>query len=453
MRQGHQYSGSVRTRGWLTPLALVSLCLNACGAPQPRATPERGATTGALPYVATALALPTPDPAAHDARPLFMAHYMPWYQTPTVTGAWGWHWTMNHFNPNEVDASGRADIASHLYPLTGPYDSRDPWVLEYQLALMKLSGIDGVIVDWYGQEPLYDYGILNASTHKLFEAIQRTGLLFAICYEDRAIGQRVTAGDITPSRGRELGRDTLAYLADNWFSSPNYLRHEGRPVLFVFGNPPHFDTDADWDAVFADLAVRPWLVTEDVPRSNSEPSSYPWPPMGRSIDGILSRESLDDYLVQSNANAEAYSYRVAGAFPGFRDIYKEAGVSASYGRLDAADGDTLRHTLELALQSDPDVVQLITWNDYGEGTAIEPTRETGYTYLEIIQAARRASSEPGFAFIADDLRLPERLLALRRDRSALRYARDLDAVFSAIQAADAPLARAILDAIEKTVVP
>lgn len=448
MSRDPRYRQTARLERLLTSLALV--CLSACDA---QSTAEQGAIPGAIRFTATALALPTPDPVAHNARPLLMAHYMPWYQTPTVTGAWGWHWTMNHFNPNNVDASGRADIASHLYPLTGPYDSRDPLVLEYQLGLMKLSGIDGVIVDWYGQEPLNDYGILNASTHKLFEAVQRAGLLFAICYEDRAIGQRVAAGDITPSRGRELGRDTLAYLADHWFSSSNYLRHEGRPVLFVFGNPPYFDTAADWDAVFADLALRPWLVTEDVPRSDTEPSSYPWPPMGRSIDGVLSRESLDDYLAQSYANAEVYAYRVAAAFPGFHDIYNEVGVSAGYGRLDAADGDTLRHTLGLALQSDPDVVQLITWNDYGEGTAIEPTREAGYTYLEIIQATRRASIEPGFAFTTDDLRLPERLLALRRDRSALRYARDLDAAFAAIVAADAPLARTILDAIEKNVVP
>ena len=455
----HQTNTSSRRRsarvGWrAVALGWLSLSLAACGAPTtPTGTRPDADESASIPFTATAVALPTPDAGAHTTRPLLMAHYMAWYQTPLVSGAWGWHWTMNHYNPNKVDASGRAEIASQFYPLTGPYDSRDAAVLDYQVALMKLSGIDGVIVDWYGQEPLNDYGLINSATHKLFEAVQRAGLLFAICYEDRAIGQRVNGGDITPSRGRELGRDTLAYLQKEWFTSSNYLRHDGRPVLFVFGNPPHFDTSADWDAVFADLEVRPWLVTEDSPRSEQEPSSYPWPPMGRSIDGVLSPESLDAYLTDSYARAGAYSYRVAGAFPGFHDIYKEAGVSESYGRLDAADGDTLRHTLDLALASDPDVVQLITWNDYGEGTMLEPTRETGYTYLEIIQAARRASIEPGFAFTADDLRLPERLLALRRDRAALRFAPDLDAAFAALVAGDAALARSILDAVEQRLAP
>ena len=33
----------------------------------------------------------------------------------------------------------------------------DPAVLEYHVLLMKLGGIDGVIVDWYGQDNYYDY--------------------------------------------------------------------------------------------------------------------------------------------------------------------------------------------------------------------------------------------------------------------------------------------------------
>ena len=76
-----------------------------------------------------------------------LVHYMPWYQTPSVSGYWGWHWTMNHFNPDSLDDNGHREIASHFYPLTGPYDSRDDDILEYQALLMKLSGIDGVIVD------------------------------------------------------------------------------------------------------------------------------------------------------------------------------------------------------------------------------------------------------------------------------------------------------------------
>ena len=32
-----------------------------------------------------------------------------------------------------------------------------------------------------------------------------------------------------------------------------------------------------------------------------------------------------------------------------------------------------------------DYLQLVTWNDFGEGTIFEPTLETGYTYLKTVQ--------------------------------------------------------------------
>jgi hypothetical protein len=78
-------------------------------------------------------------------RPQFLVHYMPWFESKPVSGAWGWHWTMNHFDPERSDPTGRRDVASHHYPLIGPYDSADPDVLEYHTLLMRVAGIDGVI--------------------------------------------------------------------------------------------------------------------------------------------------------------------------------------------------------------------------------------------------------------------------------------------------------------------
>jgi hypothetical protein len=115
----------------------------------------------------------TEDSPYNDDRPLILAHYMPWYQTPTGSAGWGWHWAMEHFSPGQKDENGRSSIASHYYPLTGLYDSGDHDLLEYQVMLMKISGIDGVIVDWYGFEEFWDYGKINSSTHKLFEQVKK----------------------------------------------------------------------------------------------------------------------------------------------------------------------------------------------------------------------------------------------------------------------------------------
>ena len=68
---------------------------------------------------------------------LILAHYMPWYVAKPTSQVWGWHWTMEHFDPDKV-VDGKRQLASHFYPLIGPYDSGDKQVLEYQLLLMKL---------------------------------------------------------------------------------------------------------------------------------------------------------------------------------------------------------------------------------------------------------------------------------------------------------------------------
>jgi len=80
-----------------------------------------------------ATAVATAEEAGGEpSRPMILAHYMPWYAAKPVSPTWGWHWTMNAFDPDkEVD--GRRQIASRFYPMIGPYDSGDPHVLECQL--------------------------------------------------------------------------------------------------------------------------------------------------------------------------------------------------------------------------------------------------------------------------------------------------------------------------------
>ena len=102
--------------------------------------------------------------SAHAASKPLMVYYMPWYVAKPYSANWGWHWTMNHFDPDTVSATGQRQIASWYYPLIGPYDSADPAVLEYHVLLMKLAGVDGVIVDWYGPDDYLDYGVNSQRT-------------------------------------------------------------------------------------------------------------------------------------------------------------------------------------------------------------------------------------------------------------------------------------------------
>ena len=70
-------------------------------------------------------------------KPVLM-HYMPWFDTPEFQGRWGWHWRMNTQDPDSIDmTTGRRQIASHFYPLIGPYASIDPDVIEYHLLALQ----------------------------------------------------------------------------------------------------------------------------------------------------------------------------------------------------------------------------------------------------------------------------------------------------------------------------
>ena len=386
------------------------------------------------------------DAAQDGARPLLMAHTMPWYQSRAMRGSWGWHWTMEHYNPSETDENGRPDIASHFMPLTGPYDSGDPILLEYQTLLMKASGIDGVIVDWYGIKNYYDYDAINKNTAKVFAAVKKAGLKFAICYEDATVKILIDGGQIKAEDAVAHGQDVIRYLHEHWFTDEVYLKAGDRPVLFTFG-PQYFKSSTDWQTILSAVEPNPALVTLDGHRVVDELASYPWPPMQGGI--TLNQAAIDAYLTQFYRKAARGDYIVGGAFPGFYDIYAEAGVGSSYGYLDAEDGETFRFTLQMALDQNPDIVQLITWNDYGEGTNIEPAEEYGYRYLEMLQETRRALPDgEAFPYTADDLRLPFQIYTLRKDRygdEAINA--DLDAAATAILAGDAATAAQILDGL------
>src|SRR5690606_25897973 len=114
-------------------------------------------------------------------------HYMPWFETKESSGnnQWGYHWTMANKNPDNVDVNGQREIASHYYPLIGPYHSGDRDVIENHLLLMKYSGVDGVLIDWYGTYDINDFKALKENSEQLIDMLDEVGLKFAIVYEDR----------------------------------------------------------------------------------------------------------------------------------------------------------------------------------------------------------------------------------------------------------------------------
>jgi hypothetical protein len=124
---------------------------------------------------------------------------------------------MDQFDPDK-QVDGKRDIASHLYPLIGPYDSADPDVLEYHLLLMKLAGIDGVIVDWYGLQDFHDYRLLHRHAQELVSSASRLGLRVAVCYEDQTITHLSNAGKLNEADQVQHAVSEIEWLKEGGFN-------------------------------------------------------------------------------------------------------------------------------------------------------------------------------------------------------------------------------------------
>jgi hypothetical protein len=355
--------------------------------------------------------------AGQGAPKPVMVHYMPWFVSQPYSGSWGWHWTMNHFNPNLTNANGEQEIASWYYPLTGPYDSLDSKVLEYHVLLMKLAGIDGVIVDWYGQDNFNDYGINNQRTLALFNWTRKAGLKFSLCYEDATIQAEINGNYIAAAAAIAHAQQTMLYAQTNFFTDASFLRLSNAPVILNFG-PQYFKNNSDWTSIFSvlDATNRPAFFTEDNRLSPVGAGAFDWPPMWMTGGGtnLLTPAQLQGYLANFQQTAAGWPNFVSSAFPRFHDIYAQAGVGASYGQLDDANGSTLTSTLSRAMTNNSAIVQLVTWNDFGEGTIIEPTLDYGYRDLGIVQDLRRQYLDANFSYHTNDLAMALRFYNLRK---------------------------------------
>lgn len=344
-------------------LCAASLLLGACGgSDSPQTGGEEGGETGSGIELPGAL---DPVPVSKSNAMKVYAHYMPWFDTPESNGTWGWHWTMNTCNPDRQDGNGRREIASHYYPQTGPYASNDATVLNYQMLLMKYAGIDGILIDWYGVQDKNDYPAIRRNTEAVVKAVERAGLEFAIVYEDATLEH--AADKVSQAQ------TDMAYLQSNFFNQKNYIKVDGKPLLLVFG-PQQLKSSAEWNSAFSGLTARPALLTlykQSYQVKEAATGEFLW---------------VDPHPETYYAGAgREQTVCMGGAMPGFKDYYKEGNAGSGYTSYDAENGALFERQLQAAKDAGLRYLQVSTWNDFGEGTTIEPTLEYGYRYLTALQ--------------------------------------------------------------------
>jgi hypothetical protein len=184
--------------------------------------------------ICCALGIGKPSEAA-GATPLVGAYYYPWW------GPGGHDWTKDNTgatNPEEL----RLHLNPQQSPALGLYDSDSASVIAGHIDQSRKANIGFWAMSWAGKDSGTDKTIRNSVL-----ANPRAGeLKYAIHFEtssSKLLGSdpaNPTFANLTPS---------FDYMAQNIFTNPNYLKIDGRPVVFMYLTRTYFTTQAGADAV------------------------------------------------------------------------------------------------------------------------------------------------------------------------------------------------------------
>jgi hypothetical protein len=237
------------------------------------------------------------------------------------------------------------------------YSSTDPAQVRRQITDMISRGIDGVVVDWYGLNNSID----QATQLIMREAEKHPGFTFAIMIDGGAMANACSG--CTPQQALT---QLLQYVEANYFVSPAYFTIQGQPVVTSF----NVDPSVDWQAANGALKAPPRFLFQDQGGFSHSMSdgSYSWvmPTFGDFGLGYLS-SFYDTGLAFTSKET------VGAAYKGFNDALAAWGS----GRLmDQQCAGTWLQTFSqingLYNQGKQlPYLQLVTWNDYEEGTEIE----------------------------------------------------------------------------------
>ena len=329
-------------------------------------------------------------------------HYMPWFQSKSTDGFWGQHWTMTNKNPDLVDANGKREIASHYYPKIGPYSTNDVDLQRYHLMLMKLSGVDGVIFDWYGSRNVLDFELIKDGMNNFIPELDKTKMKFAVMYEDRVIREQAR---VLSSLQLTQAKEDIKYIKRNYFKKRNYIRVGGKKMLMIFG-PNYITESSDWQEILKPIRKQSkvlalWNAREVIGNEVCS-GEYTW----------IDKNHLQTLGGYYNFEANFKNEIIGGvAYPRFNDFYKEGGWR-SHGayewELEGNGLQTFEESFYESRSQKTDFIQIATWNDFGEGTMIEPTEEFGFDHLEKLQEFT------GVAYRKEDLRIPYYIYKLKK---------------------------------------
>ena len=293
-------------------------------------TPRSSGSTAPRPSAPRTTAAPKPPPPPPPPPSGFTAAFY-----------YGWY-------PSSFSNPG-----TKYHPSAGQYSSNDPATVKRQIDQMRYAGMQAAIASWWGPASSpglpYGYQTVDTAFGVGLQAAHGTPFTWSIYFESGspAFGDRSTAAL----------RSYMTYIRDHYANDPNYLHMAGRPVIFVW---PNAGDGCDMVQRWHDANIGFYLVQ-------------------KRFDGWQSctgaADSWHEYAPNNYSSVlKPYSYSVS---PGF-NRYDSQGpfLARDPGQFDKA---------VAAMAAAPVQWKLVTtFNEWGEGTAVEPASEWGNTYLDIL---------------------------------------------------------------------
>ena len=301
-----------------------------------------------------------------------LAVYYTWYGQPPGRDPWHGYDTNKH----EIFGVQR-------YPVKGPYSSHDVDVIDWQIDQAKAHGITGFMVSWWGVGDWESW--VNKGFALLLERAKKKNFKVGVYWEQ------------APDKGRgqiERAIGEISYVLKQYGHDQAFLKVNGRPVIFAYGRVMDQVPVSAWPEIIEGIRAKGgnFALFADGQKDSfaciaDGIHAYWLEGIPYDLEHHLTAEKLGQLRVWA---AQSYQRAVNLArkrgriscltvAPGNdqRKAYKFDYI------MDRLDGRTYRTLWEEARKANPDWILITSWNEWPEGSEIEPSLELGETYLKI----------------------------------------------------------------------
>lgn len=373
-------------------------------------------------------------PARSERSRKVLVHYLPWYDSNGTRYAPRTGWCYHSEGTNDC-ANGATLHYSHT-PLIGEYSLFDEDVLEYHLLLIHAAGIDGIILNINPASAMQRDASL-ALLDKIAMLHARHAPAFnvrvAISYDD---GGAAAAGDIP---------ELMRWTVDNVYRHETYaslMFHDDEREVPVYVVWSESNRALYWSVLNELFDGNVTVLSRNAVGFEFSTGNFEWvnylnqaPPKDdgdnwgqqyfNDMDWIMARQSEMGVPLDTVNNL-----KMGNVYPGFDDVNVPAfwnGGQNRYILRDVSEGATMNLTWEKQISyrpqrlGGPDAVenpwvQIVTWNDWPEGTSIEPATDSSYGYKAIEICQQHIPRFKGIAarYGKECLRVPYHIYVLRK---------------------------------------